>query len=195
MQNEKQLLHGLRRGESAAFTAFVDGYGGKIHGLSRRYARCEADAEDLTQEIFVDLYRCVAGFRGESSLSTWVYRVAMNHCLKHAGRRKPDSVSYDDTLNETPDLMNDPHLAAARGELRGKVGDALETLTDAHRDVVILHELHGLTYAECAQILNIPVGTVKSRLSHAFGKLRHKLGDYVSALEPAVLPTPRTEAA
>lgn len=184
--NDKTMRKGLQNGDADAFAAFVDTYGPKMHALSRRYARCEADAEDLTQEIFVALYGALPRFRGESSLGTFSYRVAMNHCLKHCQRRTPEGVPYDDALHETPDAhATDPQRAAQQGELARTVSDALELLSATHRDVVILHELHGLTYGECADVLNVPVGTVKSRLSNAFTKLRRTLGEYVS---PPALP-------
>ena len=173
----------MQQNKPEAFVWFVDTFGGRILGLSRRYTRCEADAEDLSQEIFVEIVRSIGQFRGRSSLSTWVYRIAMNHCLKHQQRRQPDTLSYDDTLHETPDTTASPAESAERTELRGQVSAAIGTLSSGHRDVVILHELHGLTYSECAEVLQIPIGTVKSRLSNAFGRLRDQLGAYVTNAE------------
>jgi len=186
--NEKILLKQLREGRSEAYAAFVDAYGGRVHGLARRYARTEADAEDLTQEIFVALCRSVTSFRGESALSTWVYRVALNHCLRYQGRPWPEDISLDGAAAESMALPEaaDPLRQATRQELADQVGAALDTLTPQHREVVILHELHGLTYAECAAILAVPIGTVKSRLSNAFGRLRTRLSDYVLGSEPIV---------
>ena len=83
MQDDRRLANRIAAGDAGAFTAFVDTYGPRLHRLVRRYAACEADAEDLTQEIFVDLYRSMASFRGDSSLATWAYRVALNHCRNH----------------------------------------------------------------------------------------------------------------
>jgi len=182
--NDRQLTKGMQRGDATAFAAFVDRYGTRVHGLSRRYTRCEADAEDLTQEIFVDLCRAIGGFRGEAALSTWVYRVALNHCLKHQARRKPENVPLDDL--PFADENADPARHAAQRELADRVEEALLTLSDGHREVVILHEMHGLTYTECADVLGIPVGTVKSRLSNAFGRLRERLGRYVRGEEEEI---------
>lgn len=181
--DEKQLTRRMQQGDREAFADFVDRYGGTVHRLARRYTRCEADAEDLTQEVFVDLCRGIGGFRGEAKLSTWVYRIALNHCLKHRGRRQlPDSVPLDDLPLAAGDDY-DPERQAARGDLSRAVGEALETLSEHHRDVVLLHEIHGLTYVECADILGVPVGTVKSRLSNAFVRLRDRLGGYVRGEE------------
>ena len=177
---EQKIVRGLRQGNAEAFAAFVDTHGPAIHRLTRRYTVSEADAEDLTQEIFVALVQAVAGYRGEAKLSTWVYRIALNHCLKHFQRRRPDSVPLDDDLPKQMSQGKDsPHQSATRRELGERIDTALSTLSEGHRDVVILHELHGLTYAECAAALDIPVGTVKSRLSNAFGRLRERLSAYV----------------
>ena len=179
MQSERQLARRIAGGDRQAFAQFVDTYGPPVHRLVRRYARTEADAEDLTQEIFLDLYRGLGGFRGASSLATWVYRIALNHCLKHQARRGPDVLAYDDAHHAEADPSAGPVQCAARRELADQVQTALDDLTAAHREVVILHELHGLTYAECAEAMGIPLGTVKSRLSHAFRRLRERLGGYV----------------
>ena len=175
-QGDSRFLRALKRGDSEAFARFVDLFGPRVHALCRRYTRCEADAEDLTQEIFVGLAQSVERFRGDASLSTYVYRAAMNHCLKHVQRRKPESQPLGD-FDRIDERAPSPEREAERGELRTRIDAALTTLSPDHRDAVILHELHGLTYAECAAALSIPVGTVKSRLFHAFKNLRASLGE------------------
>jgi RNA polymerase sigma-70 factor (ECF subfamily) len=184
---DQQLTRRMQQGDRKAFADFVDRFGGQIHRLARRYTRSEADAEDLTQEIFVDLCRGIAGFRGEAKLSTWVYRVALNHCLKHQGRRRVESVPIDDIPLAAGD-DHDPERSAVRADLAQVVEGALGTLSDIHREVVVLHEMHGLTYQECADLLGVPVGTVKSRLFNAFTRLRDRLGNYVRGEEDVFLP-------
>jgi RNA polymerase sigma-70 factor, ECF subfamily len=169
----------MQRGEAKAFTAFVDGYGSRVHALSRKYTRCEADAEDLTQEIFVSLYASLPNFRGEAALSTFVYRVAINHCLKHSQRQKPESLAFE-SVAEPESNAASPEQVVAQRELAETIDQALTKLSPDHRQVVELHELHGLTYAECAAALEIPIGTVKSRLSNAFKRLRVTLAGYVT---------------
>jgi len=179
VRDDRRLAKQIAEGDAGAFTAFVDAYGPRLHRLVRRYTACEADAEDLTQEIFVDLYRSMASFRGEAALATWVYRVALNHCRKHAGRTRAVSVPYDDALGEPEAEEQGPAYYAARRELSDQVYAALDGLSPDHRDVVILHEMQELTYRECAAVLQVPEGTVKSRLSHAFRRLRGALSGYV----------------
>ena len=177
--HDRQLAAQIQNHVPGAWAAFVDLYGPRLHRLARRYAPCDADAEDLTQEIFVALYQSLPSFRGESSLATWSYRVALNHCLKHAAKGRPVTVPYDDARAEAaPDALGPAHQSAHR-ELSGQIETALEALSSSHRDAVILHELHEMTYAECAAVLGVPVGTVKSRLSTAFRRLRVSLSGYV----------------
>ena len=185
--NERQLIRRMQAGNGDAFTEFVDAYGGRIHSLTRRYSCTAADAEDLTQDVFVDICRGIGQFRGDSSLGTWVYRIALNHCLKAQGRSRPEPLELD-ARSELQSEEGNPDRHLARRELADKLDDALSTLNSGHRDVVILHELHGLTYAECAAVLDIPIGTVKSRLSNAFGRLRVRLSDYVLGTDAEIPP-------
>ena len=181
MQSDIRLAKQIAAGDTEAFTAFVDTYGPRLHRLVRRYTLHEADAEDLTQEIFVDLYRSLGSFRGESSLATWVYQVALNHCRKYAGCTRTVTVPYDDSLCERESEERGPAHHAARRELSDQLYAALDGLSPDHREVVILHEMQELTYRECAAILQVPEGTVKSRLSYAFRRLRGALSGYVLA--------------
>ena len=186
MRDDRRLANRIAAGDAGAFAAFVDAYGPRLHRLVRRYALCEADAEDLTQEIFLDLYRSMGSFRGESALATWVWRVALNHCRRHAGRVRAVTVPYDETLSEREAEECGPAYRAARRELSDLVHAALDGLSPEQRDVVILHEMQELTYRECAAVLQVPEGTVKSRLSYAFRRLRGTLSGYV--LPDAPLP-------
>lgn len=179
MADDKGLAQRMAAGERRAYEEFVDSFGPRIHRLVRRYVANPSDAEDLTQEIFIEIYRCIGRFRGDSALMTWVYRIAVNHCLRHQQRLRPESIAFDDSLEKLPDWRPDPAESASKTELKGKVQGALGGLSGDHRTVVILHELHGMSYSECAEALEIPVGTVKSRLSNAFKRLRVSLSDYV----------------
>jgi RNA polymerase sigma-70 factor (ECF subfamily) len=181
MSDEKQLVRRIQQGERRAFEEFVDSYGARVHRLVRRYVQNPTDAEDVTQEVFCDLYRSIGKFRGESALSTWVYRVTVNHCLKHCQRAKPAGLPYEEEAVAVvaDDWRSDPAQSAVKQELSEQVQGALHRLSPLHYDVVVLCEMHGLTYQECAQVLEVPVGTVKSRLFHAIRRLREILGGYV----------------
>ncbi len=188
VRDEKRLVRRIQQGDKRAFEEFVDSYGAGVHRLVRRYVSNPTDAEDVTQEIFLDLYRSIGGFRGESALTTWVYRVAVNRCLRHCQRARPDNLAYDEQQTEAQDWRSDPAQSAVKRELSEQVQWALQGLSPLHQDVVILHEMHGLTYQECAAALEIPVGTVKSRLSNAFRRLRDSLSGYVMGENGAARP-------
>jgi RNA polymerase sigma-70 factor (ECF subfamily) len=193
VQNDRRLAKRMAAGERRAFKEFTDAFGPRIHRLASRYTNSASDCEDLTQEIFIDIYRAIGGFKGSASLATWAYRVAMNHCLKHRERSPKPTVEYSETMQTAHDPSASPEKHAEQGELKDKIQAALDTLTPEHRDVVILHELHGLTYIECADVLQIPIGTVKSRLSNAFRRLRDCLCGYVFGDQPDSIPNTLTE--
>lgn len=175
-RHETDWTKRIADGDRRAYEEFVDAFGARVHRLVRQSVP-DADADDVTQEIFIDLFKSAASFRGEAALSTWVYRVALNHCSRWRRKQRENAglAEEDEIADEAPD----PARRAAIGELRGEVRGAIQNLSAVQRDAVILHELHGLTYAQCAAALDIPIGTVKSRLSNAFRALRHSLHDYV----------------
>ena len=182
MREEKRLIVRLKRGDKDAFAELVEQYGASLHRLVRRYASPD-DADDLTQEIFLEVWRGIGGFRGEAALSTWLYRIAVNRCLRHCGRSKGETVPLEEERDSDPH-DDAPYRLAVKSETANRVHCAVSKLPDGQRDVVILCELQGLTYGECAAVLEIPLGTVKSRLSNATRKLRESLRDYVLNKDP-----------
>jgi len=178
------LASRIAAGDGKAYAEFVDVFGPRIQAMARRFA-LGCDVDDLIQEIFLDLYRSIGGFRGESALSTWVYRVAYNHCLKSRERRAIEHEGLDGAEYAAGIAAVDPQRCAQRSELKDHVEAALEDLSPEHRDVVVLHELNEMTYSECAAVLKVPEGTVKSRLHYAFRQLRGSLAAYVLGDDPA----------
>ncbi len=178
--DEKQLIARIQAGDRRAFEELLDAYETRVYRLALRFTGSIPDAEDVTQEIFLGVHKGLAAFRGQSALGTWIYRVAMNHCLEFRRKRKLEQIPYDEELTlATSDWRADPVQSANKGELNDRVSAALKELSPLHRDVIVLHELQGMTYQEVAIALNVPVGTVKSRLSNAFRRLRDLLGGYV----------------
>lgn len=173
--DERKLVTELKAGNREAFEQLLDSCEDKVYSLVHRMVGA-ADAEDVAQDALIEICKAVLNFRGDSSLATWVHRVAVNVCLEHRRKRRPLCVAFEDEVGESePDPGPDPSETVVRGELKGNVDAAIDMLPELHRDVVVLHELQGLTYAECAKALGCPVGTVKSRLSNAFVKLRELL--------------------
>lgn len=182
--DERVFVQQLQAGNRQAFAELLDRYEARVYRLALRFTGTPSDAEDVTQEIFLGVYKSIGNFRGGAALGTWIYRVAMNHCLEFRRKRKLDSVPYNEELAlASHDWREDPEQSAAKTELTARIEAALQHLSSQHREVVVLHELQGLTYQEVAVALNIPVGTVKSRLSNAFRKLRELLGGYVGEVE------------
>lgn len=180
VSDEQHLVQRIQRGELEAFEQLMDAYETRVYRLALRFTGSVPDAEDVTLEIFHGIYRSIGRFRGNSSLGTWIYRIAMNNCLEFRRKRRLEVVPYDDELSlATTNWRHDPVQSANRQELSEKVEAAINSLSPLHRDVIVLHELQGLTYQEVAATLDVPVGTVKSRLSNAFRRLRESLGGYV----------------
>jgi len=178
--NDRQLVRRIQAGDRQAFETLLDTYEARVYRLALRFTNSIPDAEDVTQEIFLGVYKSIGNFRGHSALSTWIYRIAMNHCLEYRRKRKLDSVPYNEDLTLiSHDWREDPVESADKRELATRIDAALSRLSPQHRDVIVMHELQGLTYQEVATALNVPVGTVKSRLSNAFRRLRDLLAGYV----------------
>lgn len=128
-----------------------------------------ARAADAAQDTFLTAQRAIRRFRGDSSLRTWLLGIALNECRRTVRRHGADPLPLEIDL---PCPADDAGAIVDRQAL----ASALARLSDDHRDVVVLHELQGLTYEEVAAVLKVPVGTVKSRLHHAFLNLRKEMG-------------------
>lgn len=125
-------------------------------------------AADVAQETFLTAQRAQRAFRGQSSATTWLIGIAFNECRRELRKRKLEAPPL------TVDDMVTPSAEAALVD-RHALAEALNKLTPDHREVVVLHELDGLTYEQVAKVIGVPVGTVKSRLHHAFVQLRRSL--------------------
>ncbi len=175
----------IAKGDRQAFAELLDNHGPRIQSLVRRYSSNQSDTEDLIQEIFLSAFKSIRNYRGQSSLSTWLHGVALNNCKKYVERKPPSTEPIDLILIESEaDSKSNPETIAAKNDLAENVHCALKNLTPEQRDVVVLHELHELTYTECALVLNVPLGTVKSRLFYAFRALKSSLSAYVLGTEP-----------
>jgi RNA polymerase sigma-70 factor, ECF subfamily len=185
---DEQFLERLRRGEAAAFEQLVGEHSGDIYALLFRLTADAEEARDLTQETFLRAFQSINRFRGEASLKTWVYRIAINQARNRWRwwrRRKRDvTVSLDatDDQRERPlaatlpddDSLNPERETLAR-EREGQLREALSGLRRAYREAVLLRDVEGFSYEEIAATLQISIGTVKSRISRGRMELRHKL--------------------
>lgn len=179
MTGEKVLLARAKKGEIAAFEALVSAYENRVYTLALRSTGSEFDAADITQEVFLRAWRNLDSFRGDSSLSTWLYRVTANLCVDFARKRAsegaPASMDDEDSpASALPDpvRMNRPEEAAENNELKQELQYALSQISEEHRRIVVLRDVAGLSYADIARTLGLEEGTVKSRLARARAALR-----------------------
>lgn len=172
-EEEREAILACQRGEREAFDRLVERYQRDVYRLCYRYVNNHEDANDMAQEAFIRAYRAMGRFRGDSSFSTWLYRIAVNTCLNFRAARRPER-------DELPESLPDGRESAAAGverEQRARVvREAVRRLPDRQRATLILKIYHDLTHEEVAGILGSSVGTVKANLFHALANLRKLLG-------------------
>jgi RNA polymerase sigma-70 factor (ECF subfamily) len=173
LQNsDAELVKGCMAGDHAAWETIVRLHYQRIYNLAYRFTGRFDEAEDLVQEIFLKVYRSLALYRPESgALITWIVRVGRNHLIDHyrrfkTERSKTDSLEVEyERAEENPVRYVDPAEALEQQELSERVHRALLRVSEDLREAVILRDLEGFTYEEIAGMLNVPVGTVKSRIN------------------------------
>ena len=144
--------------------------------LARHLLRNDHDAEDAVHDAYLRAIRYFDGYRG-GDMRAWLLTIVRNTCYTRLRRRRaqPDSAEYDETLHDAPGLIEDPEAEVLRGALRDALEQAIASLPVEFREVVILRDVQGLSYAEIAEVAGIPVGTVMSRLSRARQRLQRAL--------------------
>jgi RNA polymerase sigma-70 factor (ECF subfamily) len=191
---DAELLRSWHAGDIRAFEALVRRHERRVFSLVFRMLGSREEAEDVAQEAFLALHRHGHRFRGESRFSTFVYRVAANAALnrrRSLGRRRAreDALSLrQDAGQGLPSAPRDPEDAASGGEIQERVQAALLALPKDLRVVVVLYDIEGQSYAEIAQALRIPEGTVKSRIHRARSALRDHLKALAHATPEGVEP-------
>ena len=177
--NEKELLLRMQEGDESAFEALVHLYEKKIYTLCRRMCGNDEDAQEAAQDAFLSLWRSAKSFRGDASLSTWLYRLATNACidLLRRNQRGGERVSLDDE-ETTLEIVDDrplPEQAIERKETQRLIEAGLATLPEEYRAILLLREAEGLSYAEIVDATGLELGTVKSRISRGRVLLRNYL--------------------
>ncbi len=189
-QEEARLLGLARAGSGEAFDQLVALHADRIYGLLLRLTGSTQDAEDLAQECFLRAYRSLSSFRGGSAFYTWLYRIALN-LARSSGRSKQRRKEVEvpmaavatrrgeegerDASMEMQAVCDSPEEVAHRQEIIGKVREALEELSQDHREVVVLRDIQGLDYEQIGQLVGATREAVKSRLHRARGELAARL--------------------
>ncbi|MCX5713105.1 MAG: sigma-70 family RNA polymerase sigma factor, partial [Candidatus Omnitrophica bacterium] len=181
IKNEDVLLiEAFNKGDQASFDKLVIKYKNKIFNLCFRFLNNYEEADDCAQEAFVKVFRSLSGFKFESSFSTWIYRVAVNTCknkvLSSEFRQRKKMIRIDSPANdpkdgdrplEIGDEKYSPRKAAQDAERSGFISEAIASLPDDQKQVIILRDIEGLSYDEIATVTGFNLGTVKSRISRA----------------------------
>ncbi len=172
---DKELVKRVQRGDQSAFDLLFARYQSKILSLISRYVRDAEEVQDVAQEAFIKAYRALPRFRGDSAFYTWLYRIAINTAKNHLvarGRRPPSSDVDADEADHRDDAsmlrdVHTPEAAMARDQLEDVIHRALADLPDDLRSALSLREFDGMSYEQIADVLECPVGTVRSRIFRA----------------------------
>lgn len=190
------LISRLQRAEESAYEELISRYQHPVYNLVYRLMNDPADTADVVQEVFLKVFRNVGAFRNQSSLKTWIYRISVNEAYNHRrwfSRHKKHEVGLetdDDSLRDyqaiLPDPGRSPFEVAADHEARALIENALTDLNPAFRAAVVLRDIEGLSYEEIADVLELSLGTVKSRILRGREALRKALAGRLQP-EPARL--------
>lgn len=184
------LVKRVRSGDQRAFKLLVERYQRKVYAVALGMLKDKEESMDVSQEAFVKVYKYLDHFKGDSSFYTWLYRITVNICIDVIRKRgSGEVVEYDETqavdLSEArigalgSRLGTNPQKSALRRELAEKIQEALATVPEKHRAILLLREIEGMSYEDLARTLDIPKGTVMSRLFHARAKVQKILSEYL----------------
>ena len=178
--DERELLNSLQRGESEAFEALVLAYQHRIFSIALRMLGDRGEAEEVAQEVFLRVHRSIRDFRGEAKLSTWLYAITSRLCLNRlqsGGRkRRVGEAALARVANGNPA----PDATMEASEVQVALHRAIADLDDERRMIVVMRDLHGLSYEEIGAALDLPLGTVRSRLHRARMELKERLEPFLS---------------
>jgi len=197
---DRQLVARVLGGEREAFADLVKRHQTRVFALARSLLRNQADAADIAQEAFVRAYGNLRRYRAEGSFTAWIAKITNNLAIDFLRRQKIQaSTELTDDLPEPGEghagtlasqVPADPQTATLRRELGAELERALGRLPEKHRAILILREIDGLSYQELSEALEIPVGTVMSRLFHSRVKMQEILREYLDGSHPAPVTKP-----
>ncbi|UCD05960.1 MAG: sigma-70 family RNA polymerase sigma factor [candidate division WOR-3 bacterium] len=165
------MVRRFKRGEEEAFDRIFEKYKVPVYSLCYRYTRNEADARDISQEVFIRIYRNLNKFRGQSKLSTWVYRITVNACISFTRGKRPTSPLQEQQVAEA--------TFRERTQMKVAIDRAIHRLPGRQRMAFILRHYGGYTFGEIGEIMGISTGAAKANHHHAVRKLRISLKDWL----------------
>lgn len=177
--NDNMIIEQFKNGDTSVFAEIVLKYQDKVYNLCRYMLENPQDAEDAAQDTFIKAYQGLKNYSPTASFYTWLYRIAVNTCLDH--KRKFSLLSYffsadkESNIDSFPSQAPSPESAYATKQSMLTLQSVLKSLSKKYRVVIVLNELEGLSYEEIAEILDVSVGTVKSRLSRARDELNKNM--------------------
>lgn len=202
---EAAVITELKAGSEEAFSWLLNQYQLPIYSLVARMVQNPCDAPDVTQEIFVKVFRGISSFHGDSSLRTWIYRIALHEASNQRRwwtRHRKQEITLESEVghssNGQPVLLKDtladehdsPFDFAAHEQIRARVEEELRQVPEPFRTVVILRDIEGFAYEEIAELLGVHLGTVKSRLMRGRTHLRNRLAPLAPLVQPPAKPSP-----
>lgn len=182
MVDEQQLVSRLKEGNEEAFSQFFDEYRNTIYNFGMRFCGNPDDASEVLQDTLINTFRYIKNFKGESKLSTWLYRIASNACLMRRRKQKNGPVSLDQMEEDARPVPGDhrfkPDQLLEQREMGTIIQDALVSLPEQYRIPFILKEIEQLPHKEIAEILDTTVSNAKVRVHRARLLLREKIAEY-----------------
>jgi RNA polymerase sigma-70 factor (ECF subfamily) len=184
--NQPELIEQLKQGQDAAFKKLVDEYEGMVYNTVLGMVQNEDDADDVTQEVFIQVYQSISSFKGDSKFSTWLYKIAVTKALDHEKRKKRKKrfafvqslfVNSAEEVIQPPDFVH-PGILMEKKEQAAKLFRALKKLPDNQRVAFTLHKLEGQSYQEVAAIMDTTLYAVESLMARAKTNLKKSLADY-----------------
>jgi len=191
-ERDKELVALAQRGDTDAFRELFDRYHRRAFAVALGVVKNKQDALDIVQDAFIKVHKHIQNFQGTASFYTWLYRIVMNLSIDHVRKaKKGRDLDYDDKVGRDdenvagdgailPSMLDaNPRKTVLRRELADAIQEALDSLSEDHRAVILLREVEGLSYEEMARVLEVPKGTIMSRLFHARRNMQSALAEYV----------------
>lgn len=189
------LVNRCKEGDQQAFRLLVKRYERKVYAVAFGMLKDREEALDISQEAFVKVHRYLGDFKGDSSFYTWLYRITRNLAVDRIRSRRGETVAFDEKVGQdeteladagflSTQLGTNPQKSALRRELAEKMSEALQQIPEKHREILVLREVEGMSYEDLSRVLEIPKGTVMSRLFHARAKMQKLLEGYLGGDRP-----------